>query len=56
MAPLRTHNPPSERKKNDLGEVDEAMFQGVEMQCEIIFLHPLHSKKQFGRCRVSGSK
>jgi hypothetical protein len=23
--------------KNDFGEVDEAIFQGVEMPCEIIF-------------------
>jgi hypothetical protein len=24
-------------KKNNLSEVDEAIFEGVEMQCEIIF-------------------
>jgi hypothetical protein len=35
---MRTHNLPSERiKKKDFGEVDEAMFQGVRMPCEIIF-------------------
>jgi hypothetical protein len=34
---LRTHNLPSERKKYNLGEVDKAMFQGVEMQCKNVF-------------------
>jgi hypothetical protein len=29
---LRTHNLPSERQKNVLGEIDEAMVQGVELQ------------------------
>jgi hypothetical protein len=33
----RTHNLPSGRLKNDFGEIDEAMFQGVEGPYEIIF-------------------
>jgi hypothetical protein len=33
---LSTHIFPSERLKNDFCEVDEAMFQGVERQCELI--------------------
>jgi hypothetical protein len=32
-----THNPLSVCLKNDFGEVDEAIFQGVEGPCEIIF-------------------
>jgi hypothetical protein len=34
---LRTHNLPFGRLKNDFGEVDEAMFQGVERPYELIF-------------------
>jgi hypothetical protein len=34
---LTTHNLPSDRIKNDIGEVDEAVYQGVKMPCEIIF-------------------
>jgi hypothetical protein len=34
---LTTNNLSSERIKNDFGEVDEAIFQGVQMPCEIIF-------------------
>jgi hypothetical protein len=34
---LRTHNLPSLRLKNDIGEVDEAMFRGVEKPYELIF-------------------
>jgi hypothetical protein len=30
-------NLPSARLKNDYGEVDEEIFQGVERQCEVIF-------------------
>jgi hypothetical protein len=26
--------------KKDFGDIDEAIFQGVEMQCEIIFCIP----------------
>jgi hypothetical protein len=33
---LRTHNLTSGRLRK-LGEVDEAMFQGVERPCELIF-------------------
>jgi hypothetical protein len=35
---LRNHNLPSGRLKNDNDEVDEAMFQGVDGPCELIFL------------------
>jgi hypothetical protein len=35
--PLGTHNLPSERLKNDFGEVDEAMNQGVEKPSELVF-------------------
>jgi hypothetical protein len=34
---LRIHNLPSGLLKNDLGEVDEAMFEGVERRYELIF-------------------
>jgi hypothetical protein len=34
---LRTRNLPSRRLKKDFVEVDEAMFQGVERPCELIF-------------------
>jgi hypothetical protein len=34
---LRTRNLPSGCFKNDFGEVDKAMFQGVERPCEFIF-------------------
>jgi hypothetical protein len=34
---LKTNNLPSERLKKDFGEFDEALFQGVERSCEIIF-------------------
>jgi hypothetical protein len=34
---LRTHNLLFGRLKNDFGEVDEDMIQGVERQCEVIF-------------------
>jgi hypothetical protein len=34
---LRTHNLPPGRLKNDFGEVDEAMFHGVESPNELIF-------------------
>jgi hypothetical protein len=34
---LRIHNFPSGRLKNKFGEVDEAMFQGMERPCELIF-------------------
>jgi hypothetical protein len=34
---LRTHNLPSGRLKNDVGEVEEAMFHGVGKQTELIF-------------------
>jgi hypothetical protein len=34
---LTTHIQPSRCVKNDLGEADEMMFQGVERPCEIIF-------------------
>jgi hypothetical protein len=34
---LRIHNLPSGRIKNDFGEVDEAMFQGVEGPFALIF-------------------
>jgi hypothetical protein len=37
---LRIYNLPSERPKSDFLEVDETMFQGVEMPCEIIFYIP----------------
>jgi hypothetical protein len=34
---MRTHNVHSGRPKNDFGEVDDAIFQGVENPCELIF-------------------
>jgi hypothetical protein len=34
---LSTHNLSSERLKNDFGEVDEEIFQGVELPCEFMF-------------------
>jgi hypothetical protein len=34
---LRTHNLTSGHLKNEFGEVDEEMFQGVERPCELIF-------------------
>jgi hypothetical protein len=34
---LRTHNVPSGRLKNDFGEFEETMFQGVERPYEFIF-------------------
>jgi hypothetical protein len=34
---LWTHNLPSGVLKNEFGEVDEAIFQGVERTCEHIF-------------------
>jgi hypothetical protein len=34
---LATHNLVSERLKKRLGEVDEAMFDGVKWPCELIF-------------------
>jgi hypothetical protein len=34
---LRIHNLPSGSLKNDFGEVDEAMFKGVERLCENSF-------------------
>jgi hypothetical protein len=34
---LRTHKLPSGRLKNNIGEVGEAMFQGFEGRCELIF-------------------
>jgi hypothetical protein len=34
---LRNHNLPWGNLKNDFGEVEKAMFQGVERPCEIIF-------------------
>jgi hypothetical protein len=34
---LRTYNLPSGRLKNDFGEFDEAMIQGVERPWELIF-------------------
>jgi hypothetical protein len=34
---LRTHNLTSDVLKNDIGEVDKAMIQGVERPSEIIF-------------------
>jgi hypothetical protein len=34
---LRTHKLPSGRLKNDFGEIDEAMFGGVERTYEFIF-------------------
>jgi hypothetical protein len=34
---LGTHNRPTGRLKKRLGEVDEAMFHGVERPCELIF-------------------
>jgi hypothetical protein len=34
---LRTRNLPSWRLKNDFGEINEAMFQGVEGPYELIF-------------------
>jgi hypothetical protein len=34
---LKNHTLPCERLKKDFGEVDEAMMQGVESSCEIIF-------------------
>jgi hypothetical protein len=34
---LGTHNLPSGYLKKRFGEVDEAMFQGIESQCELIF-------------------
>jgi hypothetical protein len=37
--------------KNDFGEVDEAMFQGVERPCELI-IFPGHLKKRLGRSRL----
>jgi hypothetical protein len=41
---LRTHNLPSGRLKKDFGEVDEAMFQGVEGLFELIFCIPCMEK------------
>jgi hypothetical protein len=32
-----TQNEPSGRLKNEFGEVDEVMFQGVERLCKLIF-------------------
>jgi hypothetical protein len=37
---VKTNNLRSELPKNDFLEVDLAMFQGVEMPCEIIFYIP----------------
>jgi hypothetical protein len=34
---LAVHNLRSERLKNDIGEVDEAKFQGFERPCALIF-------------------
>jgi hypothetical protein len=34
---LKTPNLPTRRLKNDFGKVDEAVFQGVKRQCELIF-------------------
>jgi hypothetical protein len=44
---MRSHNLPCERLKNDFREVDEAIFQGVEMPCEIIFWIPWIEKSYF---------
>jgi hypothetical protein len=38
--------------ENDIGEVDEVMFQDFEMPCEL-FLQSGHRKKLFGRSRLS---
>jgi hypothetical protein len=48
---LRTHNLPSERQKNLLGEFDKAMVQGVELQCEIIFWIPGIQKRNMNVVR-----
>jgi hypothetical protein len=34
---LITHNLHLNVLKNDFGEIDESMYQGVQMPCEIIF-------------------
>jgi hypothetical protein len=48
-----THYLPSGRLKNDFGEIDEAMFQGVERPCELIFCNLSIKKKRLGRGRLS---
>jgi hypothetical protein len=48
---LWTHNLTSERKKNDFGEVDEAMFQGVQRPYELIFSIPSIEKSELNEVR-----
>jgi hypothetical protein len=43
---LTIHNLPSGRLKNEFGEVDETMFEGVEIPQDIYFLHPVNRKKR----------
>jgi hypothetical protein len=43
---LRTHNLLSGRLENVFVEVDEAKFQGVEMQCEPIFCNLVIKKSE----------
>jgi hypothetical protein len=43
-----THNCILDVIKNDFGKVDEAMFQGVEMLCELIFYLLFIEKSNFG--------
>jgi hypothetical protein len=50
---LRTHNLPSGRLRNDFGEIDEAMFQGVNRPYEIIFCNTGIKKKRLGRSGLS---
>jgi hypothetical protein len=45
---LRTHYVPSRRSKNDFGEVDEAMFEGVERRYKFIFCILNIEKSDFG--------
>jgi hypothetical protein len=50
---LRTHNLPSRLLKNYFGEVDEAMFHGVERPREIIFFILFTEKKRLFRIHLS---